>query len=118
MLAMMSPSMGRSSRTLTESIYVEHAAHAHFVTKNFLRRQVSGWMSLPCAALTPVPGSDDTWATPQTVHTYFRNIQMWGGALPSNLTGSKVSAGIPTSGALRFLAPVMASLLGVASSLL
>lgn len=75
-------------------------------------------MHWPYTALTSVSGSDDTWATPQTVHTYFRNIQMWGGALPSNLTGSKVSAATSTSGSLRFLVPVIASLLGVASSLL
>ncbi|KAG5643160.1 hypothetical protein DXG03_001490 [Asterophora parasitica] len=37
-------------------------------------------------------GSDNTWETPKTVHTYFRNIQLYAGSAPSNLTGSKVSA--------------------------
>ncbi|KAF9012327.1 hypothetical protein BDQ17DRAFT_1343694 [Cyathus striatus] len=36
-------------------------------------------------------GSDDSWATPETVHTYFRNVQLWGSSSPSNLTGSSVS---------------------------
>jgi len=36
-------------------------------------------------------GSDSSWATPQTTHTYFRNFQMWGSSAPSNLTGQKVS---------------------------
>ena len=31
-------------------------------------------------------GSDETWATPNTTHTYFRNIGMWGSAEAS--TGS------------------------------
>ncbi|EPQ57534.1 hypothetical protein GLOTRDRAFT_137841 [Gloeophyllum trabeum ATCC 11539] len=37
-------------------------------------------------------GSDYSWATPQTTHTYFRNFRLWGSSSPSNLTGSKVSA--------------------------
>ncbi|THV05031.1 polysaccharide lyase family 14 protein [Dendrothele bispora CBS 962.96] len=35
-------------------------------------------------------GSDDSWATPQTTHTYFRNIQLWGGSNPSTLSGRQV----------------------------
>ncbi|KAJ7579258.1 hypothetical protein C8J56DRAFT_965242 [Mycena floridula] len=37
-------------------------------------------------------GSDDSWATPTTTHTYFRNIQLWGGSGASTLTGSKVTS--------------------------
>ncbi|KAF5385835.1 hypothetical protein D9615_002568 [Tricholomella constricta] len=37
-------------------------------------------------------GSDDSWATPNTVHTFYRNIRLWGGSAPSNLTGQVVSA--------------------------
>lgn len=36
-------------------------------------------------------GSDNSWATPSTTHTYFRNMQLWGSSNPSNLTGQKVS---------------------------
>ncbi|KAF7288658.1 hypothetical protein HMN09_01371700 [Mycena chlorophos] len=51
-------------------------------------------------------GSDSSWATPNTTHTYFRNIQLWAGSNPSNLTGSVVSSAVavprwhPTSTAL------------------
>ncbi|KAK0485961.1 polysaccharide lyase family 14 protein [Armillaria novae-zelandiae] len=37
-------------------------------------------------------GSDDSWATPSTTHTYFRNITMWGGSNASNLTGAEVTS--------------------------
>ncbi|KAF5393507.1 hypothetical protein D9757_000593 [Collybiopsis confluens] len=37
-------------------------------------------------------GSDDTWATPNTTHTYYRNIQLWAGADPSNITVTTNSA--------------------------
>ncbi|KAI0699243.1 hypothetical protein BC835DRAFT_1268052 [Cytidiella melzeri] len=40
-------------------------------------------------------GSDDSWATPKTVHTYFRNIQMFGSSSSSNLTGPVVSKALP-----------------------
>ncbi|KAF8558070.1 hypothetical protein OG21DRAFT_1595675 [Imleria badia] len=33
-----------------------------------------------------------SWATPQTVHTYFRNFHLFGSPSPSNLTGAQVSA--------------------------
>ncbi|KAH9949540.1 polysaccharide lyase family 14 protein [Amylocystis lapponica] len=36
-------------------------------------------------------GDDSSWATPQTVHSYFRNFEMWGSTAPSNLTGETVS---------------------------
>jgi len=36
-------------------------------------------------------GSDSSWATPNTTHTYFRNMQLWGSNSPSTLTGAKVS---------------------------
>ncbi|RXW21637.1 hypothetical protein EST38_g4206 [Candolleomyces aberdarensis] len=37
-------------------------------------------------------GNDDSWATPNTVHSYFRNIQMWGGENPSSLTGPVIKS--------------------------
>ncbi|KAJ6586938.1 polysaccharide lyase family 14 protein [Mycena vulgaris] len=37
-------------------------------------------------------GSDSSWSTPTTTHTYFRNVQLWGGYTPSVLTGSKVTS--------------------------
>ncbi|KAJ7218056.1 polysaccharide lyase family 14 protein [Mycena pura] len=36
--------------------------------------------------------SDLSWATPNTTHTYFRNIQMWAGTSASSLTGNKVNS--------------------------
>ncbi|KAF8885416.1 polysaccharide lyase family 14 protein [Mucidula mucida] len=38
-------------------------------------------------------GSDDSWATSDTTYTYFRNITLWGGSSPSNLTGAQVNNG-------------------------
>jgi hypothetical protein len=38
-------------------------------------------------------GSDSSWSTPTTTHTYFRNVELWGGYSPSVLTGAKVSSG-------------------------
>lgn len=54
-------------------------------------------------------GDDSSWATPQTVHTYFRNIQLWGSSSPSNLTGKVVSAAAPSSlgDATRWLAVLL-----------
>ncbi|TFK54226.1 polysaccharide lyase family 14 protein [Heliocybe sulcata] len=43
-------------------------------------------------------GSDSSWATPETTHTYFRNFRLWGSTSPSNLTGSKVSAAVRLGG--------------------
>ncbi|KAF7315650.1 hypothetical protein MIND_00080500 [Mycena indigotica] len=40
-------------------------------------------------------GADDSWATPETTHTYFRNLQLWGGSNPSTLAGAKVSSALP-----------------------
>ncbi|KAJ7170542.1 hypothetical protein C8R43DRAFT_979784 [Mycena crocata] len=37
-------------------------------------------------------GSDSSWATPTATHTYFRNMELWGGFTPSVLTGAKVSS--------------------------
>ncbi|KAG6837734.1 hypothetical protein H0H93_003536 [Arthromyces matolae] len=37
-------------------------------------------------------GSDSSWEPSETTHTYFRNIQLYGGSAASNLTGSVVSA--------------------------
>ncbi|KAI6026260.1 polysaccharide lyase family 14 protein [Pisolithus microcarpus] len=39
-------------------------------------------------------GSDDSWATPQSVNTYYRNFQLYGSSLPSNLTGQQVSSNV------------------------
>lgn len=35
-------------------------------------------------------GSDASWATPVTTHTYYRNIRLWGSTAASNLTGQPV----------------------------
>jgi hypothetical protein len=45
-------------------------------------------------------GSDDSWATPNTTHTYFRNFELYGGTNPSTLTGATVNAGTILSPAL------------------
>lgn len=42
--------------------------------------------------LTIRVGSDSSWATPNTTHTFFRNIQMWGSGASSNLTGQQVKS--------------------------
>ncbi|KAG1775327.1 hypothetical protein EV702DRAFT_1117840 [Suillus placidus] len=39
-------------------------------------------------------GDDSSWATPQTVHTYYRNIQMWGSSFPSLLSGQTVNVAL------------------------
>ncbi|KAF9475550.1 hypothetical protein BDN70DRAFT_883606 [Pholiota conissans] len=36
-------------------------------------------------------GSDTSWATPVTTHTFFRNVQLWGSSSSSNMTGSLVN---------------------------
>ncbi|KAI6123856.1 polysaccharide lyase family 14 protein [Pisolithus croceorrhizus] len=41
---------------------------------------------------TLLQGSDDSWATLQPVNTYYRNFQLYGSSLPSNLTGQQVSS--------------------------
>ncbi|OCH85804.1 hypothetical protein OBBRIDRAFT_739230 [Obba rivulosa] len=58
-------------------------------------------------------GDDPTWATPQTVHTYFRNFQMWGSSAPSNISGALVSAAPPTVRGCGFTSIVAAAVLGV-----
>uniref|UniRef100_A0A8H7Y5H8 Polysaccharide lyase 14 domain-containing protein n=1 Tax=Psilocybe cubensis TaxID=181762 RepID=A0A8H7Y5H8_PSICU len=40
-------------------------------------------------------GSDTSWATPVTTHTYFRNIRLWGSSSPSTLTGATVKSQAP-----------------------
>ncbi|KAJ7497309.1 polysaccharide lyase family 14 protein [Mycena latifolia] len=37
-------------------------------------------------------GSDSSWSTPATTHTYFRNMELWGSNAPSTLTGAKVTS--------------------------
>ena len=38
-------------------------------------------------------GDTSDWASPTDQHTYFRNIELWGGYSPSNMTGVPVSSG-------------------------
>ncbi|KAF8161096.1 polysaccharide lyase family 14 protein [Crassisporium funariophilum] len=42
-------------------------------------------------------GSDASWSTPVTTHTYFRNIQLWGGSKASNLSGQVVRSDAPSN---------------------
>lgn len=62
----------------------------------FFRTFFGGAIYWPYHLLNPphifVSGSDDSWATPNTVHSYFRNIQMWGGQNPSSLTGPVIKS--------------------------
>lgn len=37
-------------------------------------------------------GDNSSWATPQTTHTYFRNIQLWGSSAASDLAGATVNS--------------------------
>ncbi|KAF8629669.1 hypothetical protein AX17_005608 [Amanita inopinata Kibby_2008] len=37
-------------------------------------------------------GSDSSFATPVTTHTFYRNLRLWGGSAPSNLTGQVVKS--------------------------
>jgi hypothetical protein len=61
-------------------------------------------------------GNDDSWATPSDTHTYFRNIQLFAGPNPSNLTGQRVSGAksIRTSSASTYTVAILALLLGLA----
>ncbi|KAK7057178.1 hypothetical protein R3P38DRAFT_2839757 [Favolaschia claudopus] len=59
-------------------------------------------------------GSDSSWATPDTTHTYFRNFELWGSNKPSTLTGAKVK----NSAALLSPAPSLALLVAVLYCLL
>ncbi|OJA18240.1 hypothetical protein AZE42_05176 [Rhizopogon vesiculosus] len=43
-------------------------------------------------------GDDSSWATPQTVHSYYRNIQMWGSSSPSSFSGQVVNAASSSRG--------------------
>ncbi|KAG6844568.1 hypothetical protein H0H87_005910 [Tephrocybe sp. NHM501043] len=36
-------------------------------------------------------GSDNSWATPNTTHTYYRNIMLYGSSAASNLTGNTIN---------------------------
>lgn len=60
-------------------------------------------------------GSDDTWATPGTTHTYYRNIQLWGGVSPSNGTLVKSFATRTIKPAYRLFAllPILFAVLGL-----
>ncbi|KAJ3937498.1 MAG: polysaccharide lyase family 14 protein [Lentinula lateritia] len=50
-------------------------------------------------------GSDNSWATPITTHTYYRNMQLWGGANPSNATAvnSTINSALKTIRSLDYL---------------
>jgi hypothetical protein len=48
-------------------------------------------------------GSDSSFATPQTVHTYFRNLQLWGGSAESNYP----NAAVPLSRGMSVLSAVL-----------
>ncbi|PFH51485.1 polysaccharide lyase family 14 protein [Amanita thiersii Skay4041] len=57
-------------------------------------------------------GSDPSWATPNLTHTYYRNLHMWGGSSPSNLTGEVVESGVSRTmtshlGLFSVLAPIL-----------
>ncbi|KIK98268.1 polysaccharide lyase family 14 protein [Paxillus rubicundulus Ve08.2h10] len=39
-------------------------------------------------------GSDSSWATPETVHTYYRNFQLFGSSSASTLAGATVSGAV------------------------
>jgi len=42
-------------------------------------------------------GDDASWAPPNDTHTYFRNVQLWGGSSPSNLTSTGGASAISFS---------------------
>jgi len=49
-------------------------------------------------------GSDSSWATPQTTHTFFRNLELWGSSNPSDLAGQKASTALkPLSDITRWM---------------
>ncbi|EMD37922.1 polysaccharide lyase family 14 protein [Gelatoporia subvermispora B] len=62
-------------------------------------------------------GDDSSWATPQTVHTYFRNFQMWGSSSPSNISGPMVSGAPPAAGNLGYASVITTLVLGFAAIL-
>jgi len=58
-------------------------------------------------------GDDPSWSTPQTVHTYFRNFQMWGSSAPSNISGPMVNAAPPTARGSSYASILAAAILAV-----
>ncbi|KAK7687084.1 hypothetical protein QCA50_009584 [Cerrena zonata] len=62
-------------------------------------------------------GNDDSWASPQTVHSYFRNFELWGSSSSSNLTGAKISSASPAAASTEFRS-LLAFTLGVGCVLL
>ncbi|KAJ3528338.1 hypothetical protein NM688_g8012 [Phlebia brevispora] len=58
-------------------------------------------------------GDNSSWATPQTTHTYFRNIQLWGSSATSNLTGPTVSGASQTSSGSGWLLSLVVSVVAV-----
>ncbi|KAG8892235.1 hypothetical protein FRB99_002858, partial [Tulasnella sp. 403] len=37
-------------------------------------------------------GNDNSWASPVSQNTYYRNIQLWAGTAESNVTGQRVTS--------------------------
>ncbi|KAG6917309.1 hypothetical protein DXG01_002967 [Tephrocybe rancida] len=55
-------------------------------------------------------GSDNSWATPNTTHTYYRNIMLYGSSAASNLTGNVLNgADSTTASGLKILCLALAS---------
>jgi len=42
-------------------------------------------------------GSDNTWATPKMVHSYYHNIRLWGGSAASNSGSASINGKSPAS---------------------
>lgn len=54
-------------------------------------------------------GDDSSWATPNTVNTYFRNFQLWGSSATSNATGTNSTTNSARSTANRATLIVLAA---------
>jgi len=64
-------------------------------------------------------GSDSSWATPLTTHTYFRNIRLWGSSSSANLTtGTNTSEGEPRLLPTSFIKMALSLLASIAGSVL
>jgi len=73
-----------------QSVFSGSMCISHIRIGHFLEARVPFKCIFIC--LTIRVGSDSSWATPNTTHTFFRNIQMWGSGAPSNLTGQQVKS--------------------------
>jgi hypothetical protein len=64
-------------------------------------------------------GSDSSWATPVTTHTYFRNIRLWGSSSAANLTTlTNTSEGEPCLPRVSFVKMALSLLASIAGSVL